>query len=95
MKTFLKMLTFSEHGNKKFVMHNLIIILLFTVIYKHVAKYYGTENEKNDFSDIEDCFYFTIVTHFGIGYGDIVPESKLMKRICIVQILLVFLVILY
>ena len=94
MKIFLKMLTFREH-NKRFIIHNLIVILLFTYFYKHVAKHYGSKTEKLKFESIEDCFYFTIITHFGVGYGDIVPESKIMKRLCMLQIILVFLILLY
>ena len=95
MSSFLKMLTFRKCSNKKILINNLIIILLFSQIYKYVAKHYGTENEKKNFANIEDCVYFTIITHFSVGYGDIVPESKLMKRLCMLQIILVFLVFLY
>ena len=94
MKTLIKILKFREH-NKTFILHNLIIILFFTYFYKQAAKYYGTKMEKKNFKTMEDCFYFTIITHFGVGFGDIVPESKIMKRLCMLQIILVFLVLLY
>jgi len=80
---------------KLFILHNLIILIVFTYIYRFIALNYGNETEKKQFSKLENSFYFTTVTQFGIGYGDIVPETKIMKRFCIAHIIIVFLIILY
>lgn len=81
--------------NKIFIIHNVIVILLFIFIYKYVAEKYGNEYEKKTFNTYENTVYYTCVTHFGVGYGDIVPKTKYMKRCCVLHILLVFLIILY
>ena len=90
----LKINTFKTQ-KKIFIIHNLVIIICFTFIYRYVAKNYGSETDRKNFSNIENSFYYTTVTHFGVGYGDIVPESVVLKRTCIIHILLVFLIILY
>ena len=81
--------------NEKFILHNIILLLLFTFIYKHMADNYGNVAEKKNFKKYENSFYYTCVTQFGVGYGDIVPQTKYMKRCCMIHILLVFLIILY
>lgn len=80
---------------KIFILHNVLILLIFTYLYRYTALNYGNDKEKKIFSNLEDSLYYTIVTQFGVGYGDIVPQTKIMKRLCIVHILLVFLIILY
>jgi hypothetical protein len=54
---------------------------------------YGNEQDKKKFDSYENCFYFTIVTQFSVGYGDIVPSSDAMKRGSMIHILLVFLIL--
>ena len=91
----IRLISNFKFKNRKFVMHNIIVILLFTFIYKYIAEKHGNEYEKNTFKTYENSFYYTCVTHSGVGYGDIVPKTKIMKRCCILHILLVFLIILY
>ena len=91
----LRMITNFKFKNKSFVIHNLILILIFTVIYRNIALKYGNDFEKNELGTYEKSLYFTSVTHFGVGYGDIVPKSRFMRGFCIIHILFVFLIILY
>lgn len=91
----IRLISSFKFKNKTFIIHNIIILLLFTFIYKYIAEKYGDITEKNNFNTYENTFYYTCVTHFGVGYGDIVPQTKYMKRCCTIHILLVFLIILY
>lgn len=92
--SFRRGITIKTKG-KLFILHNLIILVVFTFLYRFIALNYGNDKEKKLFSNLENSFYYTTVTQFGVGYGDIVPESKIMKRFCIAHVLLVFLIILY
>lgn len=65
---------------------NLLIILLFAIIYwiwgnKTHFKY--DSNEKN--LSFLSAFYHSIITHSTIGYGDITPISPMMRFITIIH----------
>ena len=81
--------------NKKFIFHNILLIFIFSILYKNLALQFGNEIEKNELGTYEKSLYFTCVTHFGVGYGDIVPKTRFLRGFCIIHILLVFLIILY
>ena len=91
----IRLITNFKFKNKTFIIHNIILILLFTFIYKNIAEKYGNITEKNNLNTYENSLYFTCVTHFGVGYGDIVPKTRFLRGFCIIHILLVFLIILY
>ena len=76
---------FDKH---KFIYH-LMIITLFTFIYYYVAKEYGTERDKREISSIFNSFYLSATTHSTIGYGDIAPQSHLLRTITIIHIFIV------
>lgn len=63
------------------------MILVFTVIYYYAAKEYGTQRDKNAYRTWEDCLYYTSLTHFTVGLGDIAPQSHFLRNITIAQVL--------
>jgi len=76
---------------EKHLLKHIICIIFFTILYLEITKNYGSEEDKKNFSEFENTLYFTTVTHFTIGYGDLSPESKMLKRIVILQIITAFL----
>ena len=70
---------------------HIILLIVFSFIYYKVSIYSQNERDIKKFSSYEQCLYFTVVTHFTVGFGDISPESPLLRRICIIQIFLAFL----
>jgi lipoprotein signal peptidase len=82
-------------NNLTFILHNFILLIMFTILYKEIIKKYGNDREKQQLSTYEDSLYFTCITHFGVGFGDITPETPIFRKLCIIHILLVFLVLLY
>ena len=64
-------------------------IIFFAILYYVVVKYVGSEKDKANIKTYEGALYYTIVTQFTVGYGDIVPHSKIMRRITMLQILTV------
>ena len=85
--------------NYYFPIH-ILVILLFTIIYKLISEI--EHQEKQQYNDkfigrrrlnkesLEEILYFSVVTHFTIGFGDIVPKTKLMRRATICHILIAF-----
>ena len=71
---------------------HLFIIFLFSLIYYFTSIKFGTKKDKENFSTYENTLYYTTITHFTVGFGDISPESKLLKRITMLQILVAFLI---
>tara|TARA_A100001015_G_C14913680_1_gene681486 strand:+ start:967 stop:1224 length:258 start_codon:yes stop_codon:yes gene_type:complete len=73
-------------GLNKFLPHHIVIFLIFSVLY-HTLK---QEEDKESLKSFEDALYFSVVTHFTVGFGDISPKSSLLRRLSMLQILLAF-----
>lgn len=66
--------------------HNIVYIILFASAYYFLAKLYGSEEDKQNFSSYENAVYYTTITHFTIGFGDIAPKSPMMRRLTMLQV---------
>ena len=55
------------------------------------AKKYGKEVDTVFSESYEQTLYYTVMTHFTVGFGGIRPISKIMRRITICQVILAFL----
>ena len=68
----------------------LLVILAYSYIYWILHKWHNWD--ENMFADggYFDALYFTVVTHFSIGYGDITPRTRILKAICMSQIIIAF-----
>ncbi len=86
---FLSSQTFWRDYKKRnrFFLYHILMILVFTVIYYYAAKEYGTQRDKNAYRTWEDCLYYTSLTHFTVGLGDIAPQSHFLRNITIAQVL--------
>ena len=73
-----------------FLKEHIILLFIFSLLYHNLSKFSGNENDIKKFSNYEQCLYFTVVTHFTIGFGDIAPESILLRRICMLHIFLAY-----
>jgi len=80
--------SFSKFNKHKLKLH-LIIISLFTIIYYYVTKYYGSERDRKEIKTMFDSFYLSATTHSTIGYGDIAPQSSILRMITILHIFIV------
>jgi hypothetical protein len=74
----------------KLLFSHIITIILFSIIYYFIAPIKGSKKDQENFQNIEDSIYYTTLTHFTIGYGDIAPESQIMRRLTILQVLIAF-----
>ena len=71
-------------------LYNVVILLLFACAYYFFAKWYGTEDDKQNFDSFEDSLYYTTITHFTIGFGDIAPQSPALRRLTMLQVIISF-----
>ena len=75
--------------NRLFFYH-IAVILIFSIIYYYVAIYKGTSKDKKRMNSYFDCFYFTTITHFTVGFGDIAPDAYILKILVVIQVLIAF-----
>ena len=69
---------------------NIVCILFFTFIYHFCAEKWGDKEDKEKFKSLYDSLYFTITTHFTVGFGDITPKSHVLKSLTMVHLLIAF-----
>ncbi len=77
-------------GQNKLFTDHIICILIFAVIYYFAAKKFGSKDEKEEFKGVNDCLYFSCITHFTVGFGDITPRTNIMRFLTILQVLVAF-----
>lgn len=82
IKTFL--------NQNKFLPAHLIVIVAFTLIYMMMTPSHGTDEDKEHFSNFADSLYYTTITHFTVGFGDVSPKSKLLRALTMIQVVLAF-----
>jgi len=70
------------------LMPQLMLCALFGFIYYFVSKTDGAKAD-SELSDLSTAMYFSIITHTTVGYGDILPKSKIMRILVGVHVLLV------
>jgi uncharacterized membrane protein len=71
-------------------LYNVACVMFFACTYYVLAKQYGTEKDKRSFLRYEDALYYTTITHFTIGFGDIAPESTVLRRLTMAQVIISF-----
>ena len=68
---------------------NLMIVLLFAIIYMIVGSYKNNFNHAKKTLNFRDALYFSLTTQTKIGYGEITPRSSLAKWLVMLQQLIV------
>jgi hypothetical protein len=69
------------------ILIHLLVISLFAMGYLYIAKYVGSGKDRRNFDSFETALYYSTITHFTIGFGDVAPDSKEMKRLTMCQAL--------
>jgi len=60
---------------KRFIASNLVVILVFAVIYHQIQGF-------NKPMNLQEAVYFSAITHTTLGYGDFYPESPRARALC-------------
>ena len=77
-------------NQNKFLPAHLLVIVAFTLIYMMMSSSQGTDEDKEHFSNFADSLYYTTITHFTVGFGDVSPKSKLLRALTMIQVVLAF-----
>tara|TARA_Y100000992_G_C20937394_1_gene337370 strand:- start:190 stop:465 length:276 start_codon:yes stop_codon:yes gene_type:complete len=77
-------------NQNKFLPAHLIVIVAFTLIYMMMSPSHGTDEDKENYSNFADSLYYTTITHFTIGFGDVTPKSKLLRALTMLQVVIAF-----
>ena len=75
--------------------YHIYVVIFFTILYHTLAMCdcAPEDIEAGNFTHIGASLYFTIITHSTVGFGDISPKSSIMRTLCCVQIIIVFLLL--
>ena len=82
----IPLLTVLMSRKSSFFLTNIIILVLFTIIYSLMGmkKHFGVD------STVTNAAYFAGVTHATVGYGDVAPKTKAAKWVVFTHIMLVW-----
>jgi len=72
-----------------FIFITFYLIYLITMI-KRADLWEGIIDNDKWYLIIFDAFYFTISTHTSLGYGDIIPKSRIIRMITSFHMIFVF-----
>jgi|TARA_Y100000588_G_C14133492_1_gene872761 uncharacterized membrane protein len=85
--TYIMALLSTLKKMNEMMLYHIIIIISFAFLYYNCA---SDKKELEKFSSFESSLYFSCTTHFTIGFGDITPTSKLMRRLTMLHAVLAF-----
>ena len=83
------MIRLLKEQNRLLFVH-IVTIIIFSIIYYFTAPSKGSKKDKENFKSYESSLYYTTITHFTVGFGDISPESPTLRRLTMLQVLLAF-----
>ena len=75
-KTINKLITYFDEPHEKLIF-NIILIAIMTVIYKLIDMFDDKAFSKR--LTTSDAVYFSSITNFTLGFGDIIPQSNLAR----------------
>lgn len=65
--------------------YTILLILIFGLIYKSL---HDNDTDFINFNDTLDPYYYSFVSMFTVGFGDLIPKSRLGKLLTCLQILI-------
>ena len=72
----------------QFFLQHLILILIFAIIYYLIGKYHIKEdNEDKKFNNFFECFFYSFMLQYTIGFVFLMPNSKILKVFSMFQVL--------
>ena len=75
-------------SKKNKVILHVALIIFFTTACWVLSRFSDMEEERETFSDFHNCVYYGVITHFTVGFGDIVPKSKLYRYLTLFHVML-------
>ena len=80
-----------KNTKQKLEIHTYLLVV-FCLAYYTVDKYLTKVDDDYEpmFQDVTTCVYYSVVTQFTVGYGDISPKHIMVKILCSIHIILSF-----
>jgi hypothetical protein len=79
-----------DEPHEKFVA-NIILVIVYSGINFYILNIHEKELHNKEYTYF-DALYYTVITHFTIGFGDIVPKSVLGKSTTMLHIFMVWII---
>jgi len=73
-----------------FLPYHFLLIMVVSILIYYYVPYGDNEKDKKSFNNYFTTLYFTTMTHFTIGFGDIAPTGTLLRLISMIHIILAF-----
>ena len=82
MSLLIKLNNLFDHFHEKCI-SNILIIIIFTIIYKICNNIIPNSFNKN--LGLDNAFYFSCVNNYTLGFGDILPTHFITKMFVIIH----------
>lgn len=90
----LKQLLLKNFKGVKFNLEmHLLLIFIFANLYYFLAPYSNEVDKKEFGRSWEGDLYYSLITQFTVGIGDIAPTSTILRRLTMLQVILAFIFI--
>ena len=76
------------------VLIHIVVLLLFFLIYRYYISEFSLDNSNNQFND-KRIFYYTLVTHSTLGYGDIKPVTDKGRNLVSLHMFIIIVLLVY
>lgn len=79
--------------------YKLLVFIVFTILFSMIYYYFSSTNDWfiNGSLDkklsFNDAIYFSFTNMCTTGFGDITPNNDLMKKICVLQMVIFFIIV--
>ena len=77
----------------QFFFHHIVLVVFFSALVYYLPSKFKTKSDVENFSTWENCIYYSVMTHFTVGFGDITPRSTVMRALTIIHVLMAFLLL--
>ena len=77
----------------QFFFHHIVLVVFFSLLVYYLPSRFKTKADEENFSNLENCVYYSVMTHFTVGFGDITPQSPVMRALTIIHVLMAFLLL--
>ena len=74
-----------------FLPFHLLLILIFSLFFYFYSPYTNNTEDIENYKEYFQTLYYTTITHFTIGFGDITPKSNPLRMATMIHVFLTFL----
>lgn len=75
----------------EFLPFHLLLILVFSLFFYFYSPYTDNTQDIENYKEYFQTLYYTMITHFTIGFGEITPKSKSLRMATMIHVFLTFL----